>query len=263
MKEIGKPFEDLNSYNNSMSKAMEDKLFFVEKLPVDRYTFVDFGCADGTMIKHLIKIYGSDCRYIGYDCSETMIALAKENFDLDTPAEVLFTTDWDLVAKYIGRKSVLILSSVIHEVYSYSDEEDLRVFWKRVKESGFGYIVFRDMIARKSMDSREDYRLANNVRDRRPRIATQFEEKYGSLEKQKNLIHFLLKYRWTINWERELNENYFPICLEELLEIFKEFPYQLQYLESFKIPVLEERVMKDFGIEFPENTHAKLIFKRV
>ena len=39
-----------------MAKGMEDKLFFLNELPKNyEYTFVDFGCADGTLINYLVK----------------------------------------------------------------------------------------------------------------------------------------------------------------------------------------------------------------
>lgn len=47
--EIGAKFKNITSYNLEMIKSLEDKLFFVEKFPKnENYTFVDFGCADGT-----------------------------------------------------------------------------------------------------------------------------------------------------------------------------------------------------------------------
>lgn len=39
-------------------------------------------------------------------------------------------------------KSLLVLSSVIHEVYSYADAS---AFWKEVKQCGFKVIAIRDM----------------------------------------------------------------------------------------------------------------------
>lgn len=32
----------------------------------------------------------------------------------------------------------------------------------------------------------------------------------------KNLIHFLVKYRYVENWEREVQENYFPVSQDRL-----------------------------------------------
>ena len=48
----GPYFKNIEEYNERMAKSMEDKLFFVEKLPsIQNYLFVDFGCADGSMIR--------------------------------------------------------------------------------------------------------------------------------------------------------------------------------------------------------------------
>lgn len=47
--EIGAKFKNIISYNLEMTKSLEDKLFFAEKFPKnENYTFVDFGCTDGT-----------------------------------------------------------------------------------------------------------------------------------------------------------------------------------------------------------------------
>ena len=50
-KEIGIPFTDQQMYNRQMTKTLNDKMFFTNILPEDDYVFVDFGCADGAMIK--------------------------------------------------------------------------------------------------------------------------------------------------------------------------------------------------------------------
>ena len=83
MCEIGVNFNNLTFYNEQMRKSMEDKLFFLKQLPAeDNYVFVDFGCADGTMLNILSDMLESNplkYSYIGYDISDTMINLAKAN----------------------------------------------------------------------------------------------------------------------------------------------------------------------------------------
>ena len=81
MKELGVPFNNLSLYNASMRKGLEDKLFFLEYLPEDNYTFVDFGCADGSVISALCAMYPNKKglnAYIGYDISFDMISLSVE-----------------------------------------------------------------------------------------------------------------------------------------------------------------------------------------
>ena len=272
--EIGKPFKNIEEYNERMAKSMEDKLFFVEKLPsIQNYLFVDFGCADGSMIRELVKIYGSSCSYIGYDCSDIMIGYAKKLYDLDQP--VTFTTDWDTVLTIIGtekknKKIVLILSSVIHEVYSYGNQSDIDAFWNKIwcayKPSykyGFDYICIRDMMYSSSINRISDQKSVEKIHlSEDPWIdlvgISDFERIWGSLKENKNLVHFLLKYRWRTNWERELNENYFPISIENFMEHFDGF-FRLDYFEKFRVRFLEECIYKDFGIILEDTTHIKAI----
>ena len=93
---------------------------------------------------------------------------------------------------------------------------------------------------------------------------TEFEDIYGKLFKSwKNLLHFLLKYRWTINWNREVHENYFPIYVEDFLNKFEE-KYNLNYLKRFRVPFLNTCWKTDFDInenEISDNTHIKTIFE--
>ena len=271
---IGKPFKSIASYNNAMSKNIDDKLFFIDFLPKSSMLVVDFGCADGTLITKMYELCNERCagtliKYIGFDISEEMINLAKTKFNYCTN-RVSFTNDWKEVEtellSYTGYK-VLILSSVIHEVYSYGTEESVRIFWDRVIHSGFHYICVRDMMYSEDMNRQTNplashrYGLEKLTKAPLNTYLKEFEEKWGSINNNKNLIHFLLKYRWQINWQRELNENYFPIELNIFLSKFK-YMYNQTYLERFRVPFLEECWKKDFDITVDDYTHIKAIFER-
>jgi len=263
--EIGKPFKNLLAYNDSMHKSLEDKLFFTKKLPLGDYCFVDFGCADGALLRELSKRYKKS-KFIGYDISEEMLVLARKR---TKKLNILFTNSWDTVEEYLRhyrKNSVLILSSVIHEVYSYATSpEDIDAFWEKVLHSGFTYICIRDMMLTDDLNRvyREDSKdrwwacKMYGYDSKFEPYLNQFESKYGSIYIVKNLVHFLLKYRWTINWERELNENYFPISQEELLEKFKD--KNIIYLERFNIPYLRKCIERDWGFDMDRDTHIKLI----
>ena len=187
-----------------------------------------------------------------------------------TVNRVKFTNDWNEVEKELlsyTEYKVLILSSVIHEVYSYGTEESVRVFWDRVIHSGFHYICVRDMMYSEDMDRQTNpltshrYGLEKLTKAPLNTCLKEFEEKWGSINNNKNLIHFLLKYRWQINWERELNENYFPIEFHLFLSKFESM-YNQTYLERFRVPFLEDCWKKDFDITVNDYTHIKAIFER-
>ena len=270
---IGKPFKSIASYNNAMSKNIDDKLFFAKFLPKHPMLIVDFGCADGSLITKMYELFndrelGTLIKYIGFDISEEMINLAKSKFDHCTD-RVKFTNDWNEVEKALlsfTEYKVLILSSVIHEVYSYGTEESIREFWDRVIYSGFHYICVRDMMYSEDMDRQTNpltshrYGLGKLTKTPLNTCLKEFEEKWGSINNNKSLIHFLLKYRWQINWQRELNENYFPIELNTFLSKFESM-YNQTYLERFRVPFLEECWKKDFDITINDYTHIKAIFE--
>lgn len=272
MCEIGKKFTDIQYYNKEMQKGMEDKLFFLDKLPKDNnYIFVDFGCADGSMINALSNILqGSYNRYIGYDISETMIDLAKTNYHGPVNANVIFTTKWNEVERHIEwtkicteYKSVLILSSVIHEVYSYAkDENDITEFWNRVLNTGFDYVVIRDMCPAEDIDRRSDIHIEDKVRDKADiALLDEFENIWGLISNNRNMIHFLLKYRWKVNWKREVHENYFPISSNLLIQMFND-KFNVDYFERFRVPFLDKCLKEDYDIELEDYTHIKAIFTK-
>lgn len=262
-------YSDIISYTDNLKKGMADKLFFLDHLPEEDYLFLDFGCADGSLIEALDKEsrkHGRKHWFVGYDISEEMITLAKRK----KKSRTLFTTSWEESVDYLKKqaqrhsfKTVLILSSVIHEVYSYN--ADIEAFWERVTMSGFDYVIVRDMMPSTTIDRVTDNVLyetffKHQKKVLKPNQLVDFEQRWGSLKNNKNFIHFLLKYRWTINWEREVNENYFPIYIEELTKRIK--PYQTLYLESFRVKFLDECIQKDFRLQLTDNTHVKAVFAK-
>lgn len=271
--EIGKKFKSIEYYNQQMSLGMKDKLFFIDKLPArdyNNFVFIDFGCADGALIRELSAIW-PDAEYIGYDISEQMIDFAKKSFYGEIEkTNILFTTSWEEVfgkAAALKEKkqtyTVLILSSVIHEVYSYAKiKKDVDEFWNRVLKTGFDCIVLREMslTGKVCFDhvNSEDLNKIKKVQSVADLLAS-FETRWGQITTKGQLIHFLLKHRWRINWEREVNENYFPIMTDELLSIFTSH-YRISYLERFRVEFLDDAIWNTFGIQLKDPTHIKAIF---
>jgi hypothetical protein len=95
-------------------------------------------------------------------------------------------------------------------------------------------------------------------------LLASFETRWGQITTKGQLIHFLLKHRWRINWEREVNENYFPIMTDELLSIFTgqsiKSQYRISYLERFRVEFLDDAIWNTFGIQLKDPTHIKAIF---
>lgn len=71
-----------------------------------------------------------------------------------------------------------------------------------------------------------------------------------------------MKYRYTENWIREVKENYFPICTEDLLKMIPTDKYEVVYFSHYVLPFTYQRVKNDFGIKIKDNTHLQLLLKR-
>jgi hypothetical protein len=89
-----------------------------------------------------------------------------------------------------------------------------------------------------------------------------FEGKWGRISNNKNFIHYILKYRYIANWDREVEENYLPITTEHLMTLIPE-NYQVIFHEHYLLPFLKEQVNKDFKIDLKDCTHVKFILKKM
>jgi hypothetical protein len=263
--------KNYEAYNQRMDLSMIDKLFFLDKIKTD--FVVDFGCAAGTLLKNLNRL-APDIRRIGYDTDINMVA---DHSCKESP----ITTNWNDIAKMLSVGTVthpapnethytsvleptLVLSSVIHEVFHYGSKVDIDAFWDKVFNSGFKYIVIRDMVPSRGIDRASCPNDVKKIYHKflGTKALTDFERIWGSIENNRNLVHFLLKYRYLEpNWEREVRENYIPIAREDLLAKIP-MEYDVVFHEHYVLPYLLQTVKDDTGIELKDPTHLKLILRR-
>ncbi len=255
------PITDYHHYRTEMSKGMEDKLFFLDKIQFDN--LLDYGCADGQLIEYLSSEFGSIPCYLGYDQDPKMIALANDK----VIPQSFFFDDIDLmdpILDQIGGDTAVLCSSLIHEVYSYGDKDSVQEFWNRLFSGKFKYIVIRDLVilekTRRLNTSLKDLSLLRDKADKE--LITSFENIWGPIENRANFLHFLLKYRYTANWGREVQENYFPLAVEDYEQIIPE-GFKVIFKEHYLLPFVQSQVHHDFGITLADKTHLKMIIERV
>ena len=244
-------------YTNGMSKSYQDKLFFLDKINEDVTGIVDFGCADGTLIKYMGETTNG-IKLVGYDIDENMVRLAKNK------SNHIFSTDFnEWLHNVEADKSLLNLSSVLHEVYSYSTSGGIDFFWYMVFNNNFAYIAIRDLCASESINRPSNINDYTKVlqKTNKERLAD-YESIWGSIRENRNLVHYLLKYRYVENWTREVRENYFPLSLERLLSKIPTDKYEIVYFENYILPFTANKVKEDYNIELHDNTHVKLLLKR-
>lgn len=243
---------DYHTYNARMELSMLDKLFFLDK--IDAGMIVDFGCANGALMK-AIRQFNSHVPLLGYDIDPEMAKISQS-----------VVGDWDLIRGRVKtcNNPTLVLSSVLHEVCHYGSKTDIDTFWAQVFETGFEYIVLRDMVPGRSINRPSHINDVKRVYGKflDSKALNEFESVWGSIENNKQLIHFLLKYRYIEpNWMREVRENYMPVDREVLLAKIPE-EYDVIFHEHYVLPYIFQSVKKDFGIEIKDPTHLKLILKK-
>ena len=259
------------TYDHEMCKSMIDKLFFLDK--IDAKVLVDYGCADGVLFDLVSTIFPfngdvyspSNNAYVGYDIDPQMIADAEKR---NIPGS-LFTTDWEKVRKFVSTpvskaaKTCLIANSLLHEVIHYGTPESIAEFWDRMFNTGFDYIVIRDIAYEPELETLEMQDEADTVRSQaNAKQVEDFENIWGSLNIRKNLVHFLLKYRYKDNWQREVHENYFANSPADLLAKIPADKYTVAYKEQFALPFNVKTIKRDFGITLDAKTHIKLILEK-
>ena len=258
------PILDTVGYNEKMAKSLIDKIYFLDKVDAD--VFVDYGCANGVMLAFIEKVFPG-VTLIGYDNDAQMIETAKAT---NPGSGILFTSDWNEVIEAVkgykekGRKACLVLSSVIHEAYSYLSSAELAAMWDQVwGKDGFRFdaIAIRDMMVSRTTSRPSDPMAVARVRQVFDlEKLGEWESNWGSIDENWSLTHFLLTYQYTVNWKREVKENYLPIAYEDFLNSIPRH-YVPTFKEHFTLPYLRRSVRKDFGIELADRTHIKLILE--
>lgn len=245
--------QDMDKYTTSMSKSMIDKMFFMDKIDNSIKVIFDYGCADGALINFLAPLF-PDMTFIGYDADADMIAAAMKN---KTRENARFTNS---IERNINHCAIN-LSSLIHEVYSYSTTQEIEEFWNFVNNSGFEYIIIRDMCldAAAHRPALKEDLIKVRSRYSADKIR-EFEDIHGSICDNYNLIHFLLKYRYIENWNREVHENYLPLSVEGIAEKV-DSKYELVYFDHYVLPFLANAIQCSFGITLKDYTHTKFIYR--
>ena len=246
---------DLEVYIQRMQRSFLDKLFFADKVfePID--TILDFGCANGVLIGAMQGLF-PEYSYVGYDISEDMIRKARERV-----SGAVFCQEWEELPVR-PETTLLNISSTIHEVYSYGDEASIELFWQRVFGSGFKYVAIRDMMISDDIAPLADPGDVEKARRLFPEKLAEYERIWGSIQRRKDLIHYLLKYSYTENWDREVREDYLPLSVEGLLERVPE-GYEIVYSEHYVLPYIRHQVRKDSGITLTDATHFKILLKKI
>lgn len=246
-------------YLDRMSKPLTEKLRVADYFPQKPKKVLDVGCADGSVTLALAKIFPGT-KFLGIDLEDGFIKKAQTKAKEENIDNVSFQTVYlrDLLARS-DKFDAVVFVSVLHEFYSYG--EGISSVLKALADAhelleGRGEIIIRDMILNeytKETDFQVEpilgkikaqSKVASSLKD--------FEDSFGELKDLNKINHFLLKYMYAENWDRELKEEYVPVTFEQYQNIFSLLGMDMQLQDSYLIPFLENKWREDFGLTDPE-----------
>lgn len=247
-------------YYSRLGSSLEEKLFFLDRIPSDVTVFADWGCADGRLLAAVAE--RRDVQYtIGFDLQAS--ALPPGPY-----ANQTFTDQLHLFAhaiyrqKRLGRKVCLVLSSVVHEILSQGTS--WHSFWKIVREIGADYIAIRDMACELDATFRSPIVTNLEADDRMAASLLYNVREVGQFSTQAEMLEALLKYRYTENMQAELQESYFALAAEQWLNLCNVGSgYQVTHFDHHSVAWHRQNWKQDFGLDIEDPTHVKIILKRI
>jgi SAM-dependent methyltransferase len=256
-------------YIGRMSKSMYDKCWWVDKIDDSITTVLDFGCGDGEMGKFLEHMFPGRFQYIGVDGNAVMRTLANQNLKNHPNFSIIKGLD---NAEIDSECTILVLNSVIHEMFTYLSVNDNASIFMKVIDLNPRYVTIRDMHAYpitvfsipmqkkavamlKSINEKAEGAYKDNL------IA--FIRNTPYKDSINTLLEWVLKYRYIENWQRESKERYLFNWKESMAQMFLSCKYEIVYeIDSF-IPFIYDKFEQDFGIKMlPIPSHKKLLIKR-
>lgn len=239
-------------YLERMSKPLQEKLKIALYIPDQTSSILDVGCADGVVTMALADMFPNSTVH-GIDLDDNFISQAKEK--VGDKKNVSFEKIYlrDLLARNV-KYDVITFCSVLHEFFSYG--EGMSSVVKALSDAHEllkpgGRIIIRDMILPEysfQSDLNLDTILKKVSSKLDPKIISDFQKYFGEIKNLAQLNHLLLKYMYTDNWEREVQENYVPVSLDKYLNILNLLDMKIEFTDHYKIPYLREKWTSDFGL---------------
>lgn len=258
---------DLDIYTTEMSKSIWDKAFFMDKI-IGTKCVIDFGCADGAMIRYLSGLF-PDMMFIGFDISSELISRAQItppfNANLIYFNGGFWETGEDDLVEYVkehykSEEICINFSSVLHEVYSSTG--GIEVIQRFIRDLKPRYITIRDMYCDEYLPIPPAiFRQMFDTVDKKAYSA--YVKIFGVPVYWRDLNHLLMKLRWKDNgYEEELKEDYFSWGIDQFNKDIGN-NYNTIFDCYYQLPYLGEKWKQEYGWYNPDaHTHAQFILRR-
>lgn len=256
---------NLDIYTSEMAKSIWDKAFFMDKIPGAKCV-IDFGCADGAMIRYLSTLY-PDITFIGYDINRELIDMARAtppfNANLMYCCGIWEGVDdlMEMTTRFKSTEICINFSSVLHEVYSSTG--GIEIIQELINKLKPRYITIRDMYCDEVLSFTYVQHMTDLWAKLPDHYPQEFIQKFGYVLNWRDMTHLLMKLQWIDNgWEDELKENYYSWNIDKFIDDIGG-----EYIPSFEcryqLPYLSEKWKKEYGWYNPDiHTHAQFILRR-
>lgn len=259
--------KDSKGYLERMRGAMREKLFFIEHLDLSNKIIIDFGAADGTLIKELINIGYENTTYFCVENYAEFLQTCKQLKEIGDVIAASGLTEvemWLRGHKQYGndtREVVLICSSVLHEC-TWSMQRVITSF----ALNWCNYFILRDMfwdnfVHRIDWDARA--RILGNIITYAPHpdLMQEFFKLRGVSDE--SIKEYLLKYTYVDNWETEVEECYLNVDWTAIKDAkgVNNSAFEVVYENIYTNQFIKERIFNDFGFNISWPTHCQLILK--
>ena len=261
---------NLADYNAQMRHTAGNKLFWLKGInPEDIGLVVDFGCADANVLKVASRLLPDDCSFVGIDKDPSQIAAAKAHF---VAADSL-STDWEMADQFLndmqpGKKSVLVLSSVIHEM-----GDDFPRWWREeVETRRFDYVAIRDFARPEYPKGFAGLSYPRACLTQEEFLALRFTQIKWSHGRscaglREGVLHGLLK---AVHWEdleREHEEDYFRWSVRQMLDVTTStrlYAFRLNGIDTTITPFFRRWCEKRGIVLDPtyDKTHVEMLLER-
>lgn len=235
------PPANYKTYNEKLRATLDEKLFFLTRIPSDVRVFVDFGCAGGALLAELRR-RNRTVAVCGYDIDDGQLAVSRNHLSSQCmESEYLLTSKWSAVERFVktysqaGHRVCLVLSSVIHEMCK--DASEYSALLDLVRKTGVDFVAIRDMALTSSTS-----------------------------EESNQHIQALLKlpYQGTSDFDKECKENYLPLTFEEYLNVSTiGSGFKLRHIDHTPLRWLQNYWVSNCGIHVTDPTHIKMLLQRV
>lgn len=218
---------------------------------------VDKGCGTGTLLVHLSTLF-PESEIVGMDLSSELLRTSDGQY---YPNHNVSVVRGNIIHQRFtpGTVSTIILSSVVHEIYSYTgydrDQVRLALTNAHIELEKGGRVVIRDGIKpsltgnvwmRCDAETEERFRrFAREFKNKSPKPGVEFSEHVIDGVKWFYLdIHganeFLSKKDYLANWAMEVNEEFGVWSLEEWKVEFAKLGYRVRECRSYLNPWIRD-----------------------